>query len=129
MTKLITAEEAREMRSMELIHFLNNDMEKYITYINKKITEETKKGNFGFELWYTYYISQYSDPVISELSAAQMAQLVNLLEENGYRAYLDRGMRLCVWWNEKVEPKSAEFEVVRHELTFKEPWYCFWRKS
>lgn len=129
MTKLITAEEAREIRAMCIHNFRNYEMEKYIKYINKKIREETKKGNFGFELWYTYYVSCTPDPVISELSAVQMAQLVNLLEENGYRAYLDRGMRLCVWWNQKEEPKSAEFEVVQHELTFKEPWYCFWRKS
>lgn len=126
MTKLITAEEAREMRSMNMDHFLNNDMEKYIKYINKKIGEETKKGNFGFELWYTYYALSPPDPVISELSGAQMAQFVNLLEENGYRAYLDRGMKLCVWWNEKVEP-VIEFEYT--VLPANKPWYKFWRKS
>jgi hypothetical protein len=128
-TKLITAEEAREMRSMDMVHFLNNDMEKYIKYINKKIREETKNGMFGFELWYTHYVSTSPDPVISELSEQKMMMLISLLEENGYRAYLDRGKRLCVWWNKKEEPKPSEFEVVQHELTFKEPWYCFWRKS
>lgn len=126
MTKLITASEAREMRSMNMDNFLNNDIKKYIKYINKKIEEETKKGNFGFELWYTYYVSCTPDEVISQLSGAQMAQLVTLLEENGYRAYLDRGMRLCVWWNEKVEP-VIEFNYT--VLPVKKPWYMFWRKS
>ena len=56
MTKLITAEEAKEMRNVSLIHFVNNDMEKYIVHINKLVKEATSKGEYGF------VVALYSHP-------------------------------------------------------------------
>ena len=123
MTKLITAEEARQMRDISLIDFCNNGMEKYIKYINEKIKEEAEKGNFRFDLWIEYYSGITPDPVISELSSVQMQHLIFHLVKNGYRAHLDRA-KLYVDWNIVVQPDP---EPVKEEQ--KNPWYMFWRKS
>jgi hypothetical protein len=123
MTKLITAEEARQMRDISLINFRNNGMEKYIKYLNKKIKETSERGSFGFDLWIEYYSGITPDPVISELSPVQMQQLIFHLVKNGYRAYVDRA-KFYVYWNIVVQPEP---EPVKEEQ--KNPWYMFWRKS
>ena len=109
--KLITAEEARQMREDALNTFVETDLQKYIKHINGKIREETKRGKFGFELWYEYYCGITPDPVISQLSPSQLNELIKHLEENGYRAYLHGGVLFKVYWNivEKVpEPEVKE---------------------
>jgi len=123
MTKLITAEEARQMRDISLIHFREIELEKYIKYLNKKIKETTERGSFGFDLWIEYYSGITPDPVISELSPVQMQQLIFHLVKNGYRAYVDRA-KFYVYWNIVVQPEP---EPVKEEQ--KNPWYMFWRKS
>ena len=122
-TKLITAEEARQMRDISLIDFRNNGMEKYIEYLNKKIKETSERGSFGFDLWIEYYSGMTPDPVISELSPVHMQQLIFHLVQNGYRAYVDRA-KFYVYWNIVVQPEP---EPVKEEQ--KNPWYMFWRKS
>ena len=122
MTKLITAEEAREMRDMSLTHFRNNEMDKYIEYINKKVKETANRGSFGFDLWIEYYSGITPDPVISELSPVQMQMLISHLVNNGYRAYLDRA-KLYVYWNIVVQPDP---EPVKEEPKKKSLWDIVW---
>jgi len=128
MVKLITAEEARQMRDISLIDFRNNGMEKYIEYLNKKIKETSERGSFGFDLWIDEYCSGITpDPVISELSPVHMQQLIFHLVKNGYRAYVDRA-KLYVYWNIVVQPEpEIKFEYT--VLPANKPWYMFWRKS
>lgn len=122
-TKLITAEEARQIRDVSLRDFRNNEMYKYIKYINKKVIETANRGSFGFDLWIEYYSGITPDPVISELSPVQMQMLISHLVKNGYRSYVDRA-KLYVYWNIVVQPEP---EPVKEEQ--KKPWYMFWRKS
>lgn len=108
MVKLITAEQARTMRETALDNFVEKEMDIYLKYINKKIREETKKGMWGFELWYVYYCSISPDPVISKLSKPQLKRLVDILEVNGYRVYLDNDRRLVVRWDRIKEPEPVK---------------------
>lgn len=121
-TKLITASEARNMRDMSLIHFRNNEMDKYIKYINKKVKETANRGSFGFDLWIEYYSGITPDPVISELSPVQMQMLISDLVKNGYRAYLDRA-KLYVYWNIVVQPDP---KPVKEETKKKLSWFQIW---
>ena len=123
MVRLITAEQARTMRETALDTFVEKEMDKYIKYINKKITEETKKGMWGLELWYAYYSDISPDPVISELSKPQLNRLINILEVNGYRAYLDYDRRFVIYWDIVVEPEPV------NEEPKKIPWWKFWSKQ
>lgn len=116
-TKLITAEEARQIRDVSLIHFRNNELDKYIKYINKKVRETANRGSFGFDLWIEYYSGITPDPVISELSPAQMQMLISHLRENGYRAYVDRA-KLYVYWNIVVQPEPVKEEPKESSLAF-----------
>lgn len=117
-TKLITAEQAREIREECITNFKINGMDKYIKYLNKKIKETSERGSFGFDLWIEYYCGMTPDPVISELSHAQMQQLIFHLVSNGYRAYLDKA-KLYVYWNIVVH---QEPEPVKEESK-KKPWW------
>jgi hypothetical protein len=115
MGKLITAEQAREMQSTNMNHFLNIGIEKYIKYINERIREATRKGMSRVDLGCTYHpITPYAqaplDLVMSELSEPQMKQIINLLEENGYMVYLASrrdNMTLSVLWDKQEEPPES----------------------
>ena len=110
MTKLITAEEAREMRDMSLIHFVNNDMEKYIVHINKLVKEATSKGEYGF------VVALYSHPdypervdkVLSELSEVKRKVLFEHLKENGYRPVIYTNAFYLYWDDAKEKPEVKE---------------------
>lgn len=120
-TKLITPEQARQLREDSITNFKIIGMEKYIKYLDKKIRETSERGNFGFSLWVEFYCGITPDPVMSELSPVQMQQLIFHLVENGYRAYLE-GAILYVYWNIVVQPEPVKEEQ-------KKPWYMFWRIS
>ena len=106
--KLITAEQAREMQSTNMNHFLNTGIKKYIKYINEQIREATKKGMSEVDLTCIYPPGAPVPPdlIMSELSAPQMKQIIKLLKENGYRVYME-GSRLCVQWQKNVEPPES----------------------
>lgn len=114
--KLITAEQAREMQSMNMNHFLNTGIEKYIKYINERIREATRKGMCRVDLGCTYHPITPNAPVppdlvMSELSEPQMKEIINLLEENGYMVYLAKlsvNMTLGVLWDNQVEPPKTK---------------------
>ena len=116
MDNLITAEQAREMQSTNMNHFLNTGIKKYIKYINEQIREATRKGMCRVDLGCTYrpitpYAQAPLDLVMSELSEPQMMQIINLLEENGYMVYLASrkgNMTLSVLWDKQEEPPKTK---------------------
>jgi hypothetical protein len=126
-TKLITAEQARELREDSITNFKIIGMEKYINYLDKKIRETSERGNFGFSLWIEFYCGITPDPVISELSPVQMQQLIFHLVENGYRAYLEEA-RLYVYWNSVVQqdPEPVEKEKPKKLTWLNSNWFPSW---
>ena len=109
MTKLITAEEARQMSADIKDNFINNEMEPYIEYLNNKIEEEIKKGRTGVYFWYDYSMGVAPDPVISELSEDNLATLIEYLESNGYYVKLTSGALLFIaWWKREEKPEIKE---------------------
>ena len=112
-TKLITAEEARQMRDMSLIHFINNDMDKYIKHINQIVREETAKGKWDFSVAMKYsptFPDLVSDKLLGELSEEQRKVIINHLKENGYTAieYCDAFYLSWAIPQEKPEPVKEE---------------------
>ena len=121
-TKLITAEEARQMSADIKDNFINNEMQPYIEYLNKKIEEEIKKGRTGVYFWYNYSMGVAPDPVISELSEDNLSTLIEYLESNGYYVKLTSGSLLFIAWWKRTEKPEVKEEPKNH-------WFTMWRKS
>lgn len=121
MTKLITAEEARSMQENSVKEFMDKDMIKVIKHLNKRITEETSKGNSGFDFCYRYHPDINYDEVFEKLSERQIKEVVNYLKDNGYKAFT-YSIAFYVSWD-KEEP------VIDNSDVHNKPWYSFWRKS
>ena len=121
MTKLITSQEARNMREQSIVDFNDKGMIKFIKYLNKKIEEETAKGMWGFNLLTEHYCGAEPDKVFSELSSVQIKELIKHLENNGYRAWMYCGLFNVSWEEIKEEPEQIHIEVPAIK-----PWYKFW---
>ena len=121
MTKLIAAEEARNMREQSIVDFNDKGMVKFIKHLNKKIEEETAKGMWGFSLLVEYCYDVEPDKVFSELSSVQIKELIKHLENNGYRAWIYNGCFNVRWDELKEEP-----EQIHTEVPVIKPWYKFW---
>jgi len=86
MIKLITAEEAREMREIGMNNFIEKDMEKYIEHINKLVREATSRGEWHIQVT-MYEHPEYPQPVdklLGKLSELKRMVLIDHLKENGY---------------------------------------------
>lgn len=125
MTKLITAEEARNMREQSITDFNKTGMTKVIKHLNKKIEEQTAKGLWGIDILYKPFMELDHDKVLGELSDPQIDELIKYLKDNGYQAFVNYQV-FYISWKEKEEPvnnnEDAIYEVYR-------PWYKLWRKS
>ena len=119
MTKLITAEEARNMRDMSLIHFVNNDLNKYIKHINKMVNDATSEGKWNYQAVIQYYPDAKIDKVLEELSYEKMKVLINHLKENGYQAMIYGNVFYLSWALE-------EKEEVKEEPKKKSLWDIVW---
>ena len=125
MTKLITAEEARQMSADIKDNFINNEMEPYIEYLNNKIEEEIKKGRTGVYFWYDYSMGVAPDPVISELSEDNLATLIEYLESNGYYVKLTSGALLFIaWWKRTEKPEPVKEEPKKKSMW--DIWGNYW---
>ena len=122
MTKLITADEARQMSADITDDFINNGMEPYIEYLNKNIEEAIKKGRTGIQFWYRWYCEVTPDPILSELSEEHLGILMEHLKSNGYYVKLTCNKLLYImWW--KIEEKP---EPVKETPKKKSLWDIVW---
>ena len=121
-TKLITAEEARQMRDISLIDFRNNGMEKYIKYLNKIVRESTSEGRYNYQTIIHYYPDANYDKVLDELSNEKLEVLIEHLKENGYGVLIYNNCFYLSWDIPEEKPEPVKEEQ-------KKPWYMFWRKS
>jgi hypothetical protein len=121
-TKLITAEQAREMREECITNFKIIGMDKYIKHINKVVKESTSEGRYNYQTIIHYYPDANYDKVLDELSNEKLEVLIEHLRENGYGVLIYNNCFYLSWDIPEVKPEPVKEEQ-------KNPWYKFWRKS